>query len=344
MAYADPPAGGSDNFSPVTAAQDPTTKLIRSGAVGGGLPSGTDNVQSLITRAYNLAAEAPYRRKLLWDAFAHKQATQLSHDGAVVQFNFVSDLDDDPANAILLEDYDVLPSKLTSWFTDVTMREYGKAVTTTALVRGTSMIPVDPIAAARVARSAAGVIDRMAFAPLLASGGIKNDGTAGGAVVDVTVDGSPSDTLRAAAQQFKEDEVDPFPDGKYVAVMSPACETALKKEADAAGWRYWQIHQEENGGTGSIAAGYVGEYEGFRIHVATTPGLEAKGAVFLAPEALAKAHSTAPGFGANPQIIVAPPVDRLRRFASVGWYHLVGYSRFRAEAVLTGDLAAVAGP
>ena len=342
MAYADPPANASDNVSPVVAAQDPTTKLTRSGASGGGLPSGTDNVQSLITRAYNLVAEAPYRRALLWDSFSFKEPTQLSHDGAVVQFNFVNDLDDDPANAYLVEDYDVLPTKLTSWSTDVTMREYGKAVTTTALLRGTSMVPVDPIAASRVARNMAAVIDRAAFAPLLASGGIKNDGTAGGAVVDITVAGKPSDTIRAAIQKFKENNVDPFPDGKFVAVMTPACETALKKEADAAGWRYWQINQEESGGTGSIAAGYVGEYEGCRIHVANTPGLSAKGAVFLGPDALAKAYSSVPGYGPNPNIVVSPPVDRLKRFASVGWYHLVGYSRFRAEAVLTGNVAAPA--
>lgn len=332
----------SDNVSPVTDAQNPANKLIRSGSVNGALPSGSDNVQSLITRAYNLEAHKVYRRGLLWDTFATVQASRLSHNGAIVQFNFVNDLDDDPANALLSEDYDVLPSKLTSWKHDVTMQEMGKAVTTTALVRGTSMIPVDPIAAERVGRNAQAVIDRTALAPLLAAGGIKNDGTAGAAPVDVTVANKPSDTLRAALQKFKENEVAPFSDGLYAAVLTPACETALRKEADAAGWRYWQINQEEMGGTGDIARGMIGAYEGFRIYTATTPGLSAKGGVFIGAEALAKAHSTAPGFSANPQVVVSPVVDRLRRFASVGWYHLVGYSRFRAEAVLTGNLAATA--
>jgi hypothetical protein len=32
--------------------------------------------------------------------------------------------------------------------------------------------------------------------------------------------------------------------------------------------------------------------------------------------------------------VVAPVVDKLKRFASVGWYHLVGYSVFRADALL----------
>lgn len=336
-----PNAQASDHVSPVSDAQNPATKLTHVGARdAAGLPTGTTGVESLVTRAYNLAAAAQYRRNLLWDAFATVEPTRLSHNGAVVQFNFVNDLDDDPANAELAEDYDVLPTQLKSWKTELTMKEYGKVVTTTALLRGTSMIPVDPIAAERVGRNAASVIDRLAFAPLLLAGGVNNDGTAGAAPVDVTVANKPSDTLRAASQKFKEKDVPPFADGLYKAVMSPAAEVALRKEADAAGWRYWQINQEENGGTGSIAMGYVGEYEGFRIHVSNTPGLAAKGAVFLGQDGLAKAYSNAPGFGSSPQVIISPVVDRLRRFASVGWYHLVGYGRFRAEAVLTGNPAA----
>ncbi len=54
----------------------------------------------------------------------------------------------------------------------------------------------------------------------------------------------------------------------------------------------------------------------------------------MGAEALAKAYSTAPGFGADPKTVVAPVVDKLKRFASVGWYHLVGYSIFRAESLL----------
>ena len=336
-----PNAQASDHVSPVSDAQNPATKLTHVGARdAAGLPTGTTGVESLVTRAYNLAAASQYRRNLLWDMFATNQSSRLSHNGAVVQFNFVNDLDDDPTTAELAEDYDVLPTPLKSWKTELTMKEYGKVVTTTALLRGTSFIPVDPIAAERVGRNAAATIDRLAFAPLILAGGVNNDGSAGAIPVDVTVANKPSDTLRAASQKFKEKDVEPFGGGVFKAVMSPAAENALRKEADAAGWRYWQINQEESGGTGSIANGFVGRYEGFDIYVANTPGLAAKGAVFLGQDGLAKAYSTAPGFSQNPQVIIAPVVDRLKRFASVGWYHLVGYGRFRAEAVLTGDPAA----
>jgi hypothetical protein len=54
---------------------------------------------------------------------------------------------------------------------------------------------------------------------------------------------------------------------------------------------------------------------------------------------MVKAYSMAPGFGSDPSVVVAPVVDRLQRFASIGWYFLGGFARFRSEAVLSGDLA-----
>ena len=50
-------------------------------------------------------------------------------------------------------------------------------------------------------------------------------------------------------------------------------------------------------------------------------------------QAMAKAHSRAAGFGPNPSIVNGPVTDILRRFQPVGWYHLVGYNRFREAAL-----------
>jgi hypothetical protein len=83
----------------------------------------------------------------------------------------------------------------------------------------------------------------------------------------------------------------------------------------------------------SIFQGEVGTYEGVRLVVNNHLTNQGKG-YLMGAEALAKAYSTAPGFGADPKTVVSPVVDKLRRFASVGWYHLVGYSIFRTEALL----------
>jgi hypothetical protein len=334
-------APAANNVSPLTEVDNTANPaaLTRVGPRGAdGLPTGSDQIDSLITRAYDLAAARPFRRQIIFADLVTARPTRQSHNGAVVSLNMVTDLDDDPTTALLVEDYDVVPTPLKSFRSDLILKEYGRVVTTTALARGTTMIPLDPIAAERVGRNMGATLERLAFNSALVAGGINNDGTAGSTPAVVTVTGSPSDTLRAASQYFRDRSIEPYDDGLYRAVLAPSAETALRKEADAAGWRYWQINQDPGGGTGSIEYGFVGVYEGFRIYTSPLiPG--ATGGIFLAKDGLAMAHSTAPGFGPMPGVVVSPVVDRLRRFASVGWYFLGGFGRWKAEAVVLGNPA-----
>jgi hypothetical protein len=47
----------------------------------------------------------------------------------------------------------------------------------------------------------------------------------------------------------------------------------------------------------------------------------------MGKEALAEAVSIEPG------IVVSPQIDRFRRFMTVGWYGLLGWSRYREECL-----------
>ena len=68
---------------------------------------------------------------------------------------------DDLAEATtpLLENIDVDSAAMEAKGLVVPMQEYGNAVTTTALLRGTSMIPIDPLVAERVGYNAGASID-----------------------------------------------------------------------------------------------------------------------------------------------------------------------------------------
>lgn len=338
------PAPGSAFVSPVAEADVATLTRVGSAVPGVDGVRGANDISSLITRAYDLLAAKPLRDALIFDAFATVRPTRQSHNGAIVRMNLIDDLTDDPATALLPEDYDVLPTPLVSYWADITMKEYGRVVTTTNLARGTSNIPIDPAAAERIGRNAGSTVDKLAVAALQAAGGVKADGTAGGVPVDVHVASKPSSTLRAAAEYFQANKVEPFSNGLYLAVITPAEETALRNEADAAGWRYWQANNAANGvedvaHRGSVTLGgnpKVFQYEGFMI----VPSIRVAKGLFLGNEGLAKAYPIVPGYGPTPQTVVSPVVDRLRRFASVGWSWLGGYARYRAEAVCVGDLAA----
>ena len=322
---------------------------ITGGAQAANAAGGIEWAGTMVTTAYDLVLGMAYRDALIFDQFATKVPTSLTHNGAVVSFPLANDLADDVAGATISEDYDVLPSKFKTAHVDVGMKEYGRVVTRTNLVRGMSMLPFDPVAAERTARNAVSTIDRIALAALYAAGGVSASkdptvfGTPGGVpAVIATVAGKPTNTLQNIAEVFMQGSVDPFSNGLFAAVVSPAEETALRRESDAAGWRYFQVMQEPSGGTGSIQRRQLGAYENFMFF--TTPRVNPTGgaltskSIYMGSDALAKVYPSVPGFGPAPSIEVAPVVDRLRRFMSIGWLWTGGYGRYKAEATLTSNL------
>jgi N4-gp56 family major capsid protein len=213
------------------------------------------------------------------------------------------------------------------------MDEYGTAVTTTALLRGTSMIPIDPLVAERVGYNAGISVDTLARQALdVASITYDDSSTATISQIGSSSDYLNSYLLQEAVASLQANNVRPVRGGQYVCVVSPYQAQHLKSDTTDTGWRY-TVARNEGGAGNSIFMGEIGTYEGVRIIVnnhLTDNGM----AYVMGAEALAKVYSDAPGFGPNPRVVVSPVVDRLRRFASIGWYHLVGYSVFRAEALV----------
>lgn len=316
---------------------------ISGGAQAANAAGGVSWASNMVTTAYDLVLGNAYRDALVFDQFATKRPTSQTHNGSVISFPLANDIADDVAGATLDENYDVLPSNFKTAHVEVGMAEYGRVITRTNLLRGTSMLPFDPVAAERIARNAVSTMDRLALAKLYAAGGVLSTanpatfGTNGGAPTAVAgVVGKPSWTLQAIAQQFDENNVERFGNGCFVAVVSPAEITALRRESDAGGWRYFQINQEEAGGTGSISRRQIGIYEDFMFLVSNR--LTAGKSIYLGADALAKVYPNVPGFGPEPMVETAPIVDKLRRFMTVGWLWTGGYGRYKAEAIVTSDL------
>lgn len=343
------PNPGSDHASPVSAAQEPETRLTRVGSrtTGGAqvatAAGGLEWAETQVTTAYDLILDAAYRDGLVYDMFATKRPTRLTHNGAIVSFGATNDLDDDPTTAELIEDYDVLPTKFKTAHVDIGMKEYGRVVSRTRMTRGMSMLPFDPVAGEKIARNAVSTMDRLAQNALYAAGGISFSktpgtfGTAGGvpqAIAPVSL--KPTQTLQKIAQQFLTDNVEPFANGVFAAIISPAEETALRQESDAGGWRYFQINQQPSGGGGAIQRRQIGIYENFMFFVNNR--LVGNKAIFLGADALAKVYPNVEGFGPAPYTEVAPVIDKLKRFWSYGWGWVGSYGRYKAEAIATSRL------
>ena len=286
-----------------------------------------------VTKAYDLAVYPALRPELIFDQFATVRASNVTHRGGSVRFSFVDDLDE--ATTPLLENIDVDSVALNSRALTLSMREYGTAVTNTSLIRGTSMISLDPVIAERVGYNAGRSVDTLARVALDATTVTYDDGsTASVGSVGNAAGYLTGYDLREGVAILKSRNVRPLRGGMYVAVISPYQAQQLMSDTTDTGWR-WMVGYAGGQGTAgnSVFMGEVGTYEGVRIVVNNHLTSLGKG-YLMGAEALAKAYSTAPGFGPNPRTVVSPVVDKLRRFASVGWYHLVGYSVFRADALL----------
>jgi len=284
-----------------------------------------------VTKAYDLAVYPSLRPELIFDQFATVRPTRLTHRGGSARFSFVDDITEQTTP--LLENIDVDSVTLTSKALTVSMREYGTAVTTTQLLRGTSMIAMDPLVAERVGYNAGLSIDTLARTALDAASITYDDSTTG-TISEIGASSSylSSLLLQEAVATMQADNVRPFAGGNYVCVVSPYQAQHLKYDTSDTGWRY-TVARNEGAAGNSIFMGEIGIYEGVRIIV--NNHLTSNGtAYFMGAEALAKVYSDAPGFGPNPRVVISPVVDKLKRFASVGWYHLVGYSVFRNDALI----------
>lgn len=286
-----------------------------------------------VTKAYDLAVYPALRPELIFDQFATVRASNTTHRGGSVRFSFVDDIAEQTTP--LLENIDVDSVTLASKALTVSMREYGTAVTNTALIRGTSMIAMDPLIAERVGYNAGISVDTLARVALDQTSITYDDSST--ASVGSIGGGAGSylggAALREGVAILKSRNVRPLRGGHYVAVISPYQAQHLMSESTDTGWRWMVGYGQDGKGGNSVFMGEVGTYEGVRIIV--NNHLTDQGTGYLmGAEALAKAYSNAPGFGPNPKTVVSPVVDKLRRFASVGWYHLVGYSIFRADALL----------
>lgn len=288
---------------------------------------------TFVTTAYDLAVQKALRPALIFDQLARVKATKLSHVGASQRFSFVDDLSD--ATTPLLENIDIDSTALSAKSLTLSMREYGNAVTRTALVRGTSMIPFDPVAADRIAFNAAKSMDKLAQNALTAAS-VTYDDTSSVAITQIGTSASYLSSLliQQGIVLMQDAHVQPFGGfgGNYVLVCSPVQAQHLKYDTSDTGWRGATMRNDGMGGN-SVFNGEIGTYEGVRVIV--SDNLADKSVAFLlGDECLAKVFSTAEGFGENPAPVVSPVTDKLRRFASLGWYHLVGYAAFRAEAIV----------
>jgi len=305
--------------------------------------TGTGNL-SVDQTAFEKMAYFALRDEMYFDQFADVQATNATNPGATVTFTIFQDLA--ATNTLLGEAEDVTPVAMSDSQVPVTLAEYGNATVTTAKLRATSFLPVDPVAANAVGYNAGLSIDTIARAAAQAGSNVIY--ATGGATDPTDRDEINTDDLlaandvRKAVAQLRKANVPTF-GGSYVAMIHPDVSYDFRSNTDAAAWRTPANYVNPAG----IYNGEIGVFEGVRFiespraplfanasnNSGSTGNIDVYGTLIMGRQALAKGISLGGEYGAQPTIVYGTVTDLLKRFRPVGWKHFVGYAVFRQEAL-----------
>ena len=297
--------------------------------------TGTGQVSSS-TGAFEQVAYFALRSNPLYEMIADVRSTAQTHNGASVTFDIYNNMT--AVTAPIAQAVDIAAVQLGDTTVTVTLQEHGNAATTTAKLRGTSFLNVDADSANIIGYNMVDSLDQVVAA--VAAGG-SNDILPVGRAATVNIiagDTITADQTRTAAAKLRTASAPGWENGNYIGMIHPNVAFDLRSEAAVTDVIAFQIRQDaaavRNGSIGTWGGVEFIENPRANIQVGAGAGaINVYDTVIAGRQGLAKGFSRAPGFGEQPQIVYGPIVDSLRRFITVGWYHLVGYERFREECL-----------
>lgn len=305
--------------------------------------TGTAEMANLIQTAYDRYVEFSLRNAVTYRNIADRRPVQQSMPGSTVVFSIYPEMA--PVTAALTETVDPAAVAIgdTTQVT-VTLQEWGNTVQLTRKLRLFSFSALDPAVADLVAWNMNDSLDNQVRSVLIAGTNVTREisGTMtfnGGTTATVTdSDTFASKHARSASTKLRTRASMPREHELYVGFIHPDCSYDLRSEAGSggniAGWRA----PHEYSAVGNIWNGAIGAYEGVmwiespRVYNAQDgAGAGTKATVYrnlvFGRQALAEAVAEEPG------IRFGPTIDSLMRFRSVGWFGVLGWSRYREESI-----------
>ena len=288
------------------------------------------------TTAFEQLAYFALRSQPMFEMVCDVKSTNQSHPGAAVQFNIYNDLDQ--ATGALTEASDVTAVALGDSTVTVTLAEYGNAVTTTAKLRGTSFLNVDADAANIIGYNMANSLDNIVHGVLVGGSNVLYGGDATATGELAAGDIITASLIRKAVANARAASAPAFNGNVYIGFIHPDVSFDLRAATGVTDIIQMQNRQD----AGAVRTGSIGVFGGIdfietpRLDIGTNAGasnVDEYETIICGKQAMAKAASRAAGFGEDPSVVFGPVTDSLRRFQTVGWYHLVGYSRFREASI-----------
>jgi N4-gp56 family major capsid protein len=249
--------------------------MANPGSYTGG-PTELAGSTNLVQTAYDRMAYFSLRPELYFDQVADVRATNQAMPGNVVKFTIVNDLAISPV--ALQENADVTPVAFSDSQVTVTLAEYGNAMVTSAKLRGTAFVDVDPVVANLIGYNAGVTLDTVARSVLDAGTQVAYTSGSGATSRATVQQGSSfylgSTDIRQARARLRSQNVPTF-GGSYVGFIHPDTVVDIQSnDTTLAGWRAPHVYSAPS----EIWTGDLGMYEGIRwIETPRAPYFEGAG-------------------------------------------------------------------
>jgi N4-gp56 family major capsid protein len=322
------------------------------GGLGGGQYSGSANTGTftpsngagLVQKAYDRLVEFALRAQPLLRSVADKRPARQAMPGSSIVLQIYNDLA--KATTPLSEQVD--PNSVaigTPSVVTVTLNEYGNAVLTTRKLQLLSLADVDPAIANIVAFNMADSIDDLVQTELIGGNNVIFASDASGVAATGT-SGVTGDQLISAADirkaiaKLRSNKAVPRKGSLYWCAIHPEVSHDLRAETGAASWRLPHEYQSN----AEIWAGEIGNFEG--AYFIESPRL------FNAVDGdntrvfrtlLAGQQALAEAVAEEPHIVIGNVTDKLMRLRPIGWYGVLGWKRYREEALFRIESASSIG-
>lgn len=297
------------------------------------VPTTTSVLTNLVKTAFSKVVDMQLWTEPMYRRFATVEYTDLTSPGSSITKYIHADLAN--ATSTLAETTDpdaVALSNPTS--VSISLNEYGNATVSTLRLRQFSLSNIDVAQAELVSRNMRNSLDKLVLDVLRQGDNVVysnagNVDTTGPTNTVGATDVFSSKLVRYSVAKMRGRAALEFDDGYFIGFIHPDVSHDLRAETGVANWR--DPHVYNGTGTDLIWKGEIGVYEGVKW-IETPRNYSANdGAssatvhrtLILGKEALAEAVAIEPG------IVVSPQIDRFRRFMTVGWYGLMGWSLYR---------------
>lgn len=292
---------------------------------------GTVGGAGLVQKAYDRLLEFALRSEPLIRAVADKRPAKQSIPGSTVVLQKYVDLA--PTSTTLTEAVDPdAVAMSTPTQVSITLNEYGNSVLVTRALELFSLADVDPAIANIIAFNLADSIDAVAMATLRGGTNVIYSGTATSTATVTAASTISSANIRRAVAKLRANKAVARKGSLYWAGLHPEVSHDLRAETGSAGWL---LPNQYGSAQDRIWAGEIGTYEGAyfvespRLYNATDGASSARNyrTIICGQQALAEAVAE------EPHVVIGPVVDKLMRHRPMGWYGVLGFARYREEAL-----------